>query len=309
MNTVAGTPRHPQGSGDIRKYLHAAEALPTPHGTALKLIEIARNPRATLGDTLQVVRSDPALTGFVLRAAGTARFGGAPGQLDLHQAVRRLGLDVIRAHALALSLISQRTHVRCAGFDYDRFWIGALHQGILTDALARHCIGHAGGDAFSLGLLADVGRLAFATASPRDYTAVLAHAGHDPLALAAAERQRFGFDHHELSAVLLADWQLPSSLADIVYWQHDPEGGGFAPGSTSHRLASILQLAAALSRAALANDTSARNDDALLAPAMLRAAILGLEAGEMHATLADSLPALRDWATLVGLPVPTPLRA
>lgn len=308
MNAGAGTPGHPPGSGDIRKYLHAAEALPTPRGTALKLIETARNPRATLGDTLQVVRSDPALTGFVLRAAGTARFGGAPGQLDLHQAVRRLGLDVIRAHALALSLISQRTQVRCAGFDYDRFWIGALHQGILTDALARHCIGHAGGDAFSLGLLADVGRLAFATASPRDYTAVLAHAGHDPLALAAAERQRFGFDHHELSAVLLADWHLPGSLADIVYWQRDPEGGGFAPGSTSHRLASILQLAAALSRAALAGDAGVRNDDAL-APATLRAAILGLAAGEMQAILADSLPALRDWATLVGLPVPTSLRA
>jgi hypothetical protein len=64
MNTAAGAPAHPQGSGDIRTCLSAAAALPTPHGTALEPIEIGGGPRATLGDTLQVVRSEPALTGL-----------------------------------------------------------------------------------------------------------------------------------------------------------------------------------------------------------------------------------------------------
>ncbi|HRP96206.1 MAG TPA: HDOD domain-containing protein [Rhodocyclaceae bacterium] len=288
--------------GDIRRYLLAAEALPTPHGTAAKLIEIARDERASLDDSVRVLRSDPALTGFVLRAARAARFGATPAGLDLKGAVQRLGLDVIRAHALALSLISQPARPHCPGFDYTRFWIGALHKAVLTEALVRHGVARAAGDAFSLGLLADVGRLAFATASPRAYATVLAQtAGRDD-ELAARERTTFGFDHHELSAVLLADWQLPIALADVVYWQRDPEGGGATAGSTQHRLAGVLQLAEALSRGAL--DAGHDGGDDALALAALRAAILGLEADTMHQILADSLPALRDWTGLVGLPVP-----
>lgn len=291
-----------QVAGDIRKYLRAADALPTPHGTATKLIELARDERASLADNVLVLRSDPALTGFVLRAASAARFGGAPVRLDLKHAVQRLGLDVIRAHALALSLISQPVRPRCQGFDYTRFWVGALHKAVLTEALVRHCGARPGGDAFSLGLLADVGSLAFATASPRQYAQVLADGADTGGALAERERAVFGFDHHELSAVLLADWQLPGALADVVYWQRDPEGSDAAAGSTAHRVAGILQLADVLSRRALDADKDSDDDGA--AQAALRAAILDLDAEAMQQISADSLPALREWADLVGLPLP-----
>lgn len=283
---------------DIRAFLLGAESLPSPRGTALKLIEIANNPKASLDDALRIVKTDPALTGFTLRAAASARFHGMGDKLDLNRAIHRLGLNAIRAHALALSLVSQRDRRNCPGFDYDRFWIGALHTGILTDALAARCVPRTEHDTFSLGLLADVGRLAFATAVPAEYARVITTARNEQRDLADTERSVFGFDHHELSSVLLADWQLPTSLADLVYWQRDPEGGGFAAGSPSHRLASVLQLARMLSDAALDPDAHTP----LQITASLRAAILDLPPDDMAQIVLSARPTLTEWVTLVGLP-------
>ncbi len=290
---------------DIRAFLVGAESLPSPRGTALKLIEIANDPNASLDDALHIVKTDPALTGFTLKAAASARFHGMGDQLDLGRAIQRLGLNAIRAHALTLSLVSQRDLRNCPGFDYSRFWVGALHTGILTEALADRCVPRAGTDTFSLGLLADIGRLAFATAVPAEYAQVICAARPDGVDLADLERDTFGFDHHELSSVLLADWRLPTALADLVYWQSDPEGGGFAAGSPSHRLASVLQLARSLSDAAL--DPAERGDPS--ASTLLRAAILDLAPEEMDDTVTTSIPTLTEWIALVGLPTPPVLQA
>lgn len=292
----------PEVVRDIREFLLGAEALPSPQGTALKLVEIAQAPNASIDDVVRIVKTDPALTGFVLQAAASARFHDMKGVLDLHRAVQRLGLSVIRSHALALSLISRRMTLRCAGFDYERFWVGALHTAILTEALAQECNIRTAIDTFSLGLLADIGRLAFATAAPDEYARVLMAAQAAPDDLSALERQAFGFDHHELSSVLLADWQLPTAMADLVYWQSDPEGGGFAAGSAAYQLVSVLQLARSLSDQTL-NCTHGPNADAL-SSATLRAAILALDRSDMETALAGSVNALRAWTTLVGLPMP-----
>ncbi len=286
--------------GDIRRFLIAAETLPTPRGTALKFIELANNPNVSLQAIARIVRSDPALTGFVLRAATSARFYGMPGTIDVLQAIQRLGLGAVRTHALALSLMTQRPPRPCPHFDYDRFWAGALHTGILTESLAQRCMRRPGADTFSLGLLADIGRLAFATASPDDYGRMLEDRTRSGQPLTLSERQAFGFDHHELSSVLLADWKLPTTLAEIVYWQSDPEGSGFGAGSPNHQLSGVLQLARMLSDAVL----DGRTDADTLASTALRAAILELEPHETHATLGASLPALREWARLVNLPLP-----
>lgn len=287
--------------GDIRHFLLGAEALPTPHGTALKLMEFARDPDTPITEILRVIQSDPALTGFVLRAASAARFHGANEGLDLRRSVLRLGLDTIRSRAVALSLVNQRGRTPCAGFDYPGFWLASLHTGILMESLSLYCEGLDCHDNFSLGLLGSIGRLAFATAAPVEYARLLERAPPPHDDIAALERAAFGFDHHELSSVLLADWGIPTVFAEVVYWQSDPEGGNFTPGSRQHLLASALQLATSLSRLTLGATPPEGEHEA----AALRAAILGLPESTMRAIVSESLPQLSDWARLVGLPAPT----
>lgn len=286
--------------GDIRQFLLDAESLPTPHGTALKLMEFARDPDTPITEILRVIQSDPALTGFVLRAASAVRFHGANEGLDLRRSVLRLGLDTIRSRAVALSLVNQRGSTPCAGFDYPGFWLTSLHTGILMESLSLYCEGLDCHDNFSLGLLSNIGKLTFATAAPADYAHLLEQAPPPHDNTAALERAAFGFDHHELSSVLLADWGIQTVFAEVVYWQSDPEGGNFTPGSRQHLLASALQLAAGLSHLTLGTCVAEGEYEITV----LRAAILGLAEPSMRGIVSESLPQLNDWARLVGLPVP-----
>lgn len=292
-------PRH-EVVHDIRAFLVAAETLPSPQGTALKIADMARDPDVSLEEVIRVIKTDPALTGFVLRAASAARFHAMRGTASVQTAVQRLGLNAIRSHALVLSLIAHSSRLRCEGFDYQQYWVDSLHTGILTERLALAAHSQSANDTFSLGLLSDIGMLAFATAEPETYARLLALARHSRQDIAALEREQFGFDHNELSAVLLVDWQLPTTMADIIYWQRDPEGGGFAPDSTPYLLACVLRLAHSLNRY-LFDPTHAEEH---LANARLRATILEMDFELVRQTLSESLNSLREWTQLVGLPMP-----
>lgn len=295
--------RDPEQTVDnIRRFLLAAEALPSPKGTALRLAELARDPSASIDAMVQVIKSDPALSGFVLRAANAARFGGGERVLDLNRAVVRLGMNAVRSHAMALSLIKDGMRVKCPHFDYAVFWTTSLLIASLMEGLSQRNRDLPPADAFVLGLLARIGKLAFATAAPAEYGAVLErHAEGASASLEALEQHAFGFDHHELSSVLLADWGLPTTLADIVYWQCDPEGGGFSPESRPYRLAGALQLACSLADSCLAP-----GDNQLDAGTVyLRAAVLELSADELTELTEAALVDLREWVNLVGLPLPT----
>lgn len=300
MSVTALPRRRDAVVGDIRAFLVSAENLPSPRGAALQLIQLARDPKVGVNETVRVVKADPALAGFVLHAANAARFAAMPKAVDLQRAVVRLGMNVIRMHALALSVMKQRPPLRCKAFDYDRFWTASLLTGVLMDGLTRSCGGVAAEEAFSLGLLGSIGKLVLATVAPEPYAAVLDEARATNGASAPIEQRTFGFDHHELSAVLLADWDLPTRLADIVYWQRDPEEGGFTADSPSYVLAGALQLAAGLAELTLSSAVSAEQASALY----LRAAILELSPGAVAEVAGEALADLRQWSGLIGVQPP-----
>jgi HD-like signal output (HDOD) protein len=168
------------------------------------------------------------------------------------------------------------------------------------EALARHCGDLPASEAFTLGLLSDIGVLAFATAAPGSYDLALDRAAQFDGPVEEVEQQTFGFDRHELSAVLLADWGIPTALADVVYWQRDPEGGGFQPDSRSYRLACALQLATRLAEVCLSGNADVES----VATVYLRAAILDLSPEEARSLANDALAELPVWIGLVGLPKP-----
>lgn len=289
-----------QVTGNIRDFLLAADELPSPKGAALQLIELARDPEVKIDAVVRVIRSDPALSGFVLRAASAARFGRTERSLDLQQAVIRLGMNIVRAHAVALSLVTNRPKVTSRRFNYTAFWTSSLLNASVMEALARHRGDLPAAEAFTLGLLSEIGMLAFATAAPATYDLALERATNGAESIESVEIETFGFDRHELSAVLLADWGIPTMLADVVYWQRDPEGGGFDPESRSYRLACGLQLATRLTQTCLAPAP----DPEAVGTIYLRAAILDLAPEEARQLATDALAELPMWTELVRLPRP-----
>lgn len=287
-----------QARDDIRAFIGASGELPSPRGVALELMRLTREPETDMRQIARRVMADPALTAFVIRAANSARFIGSPKVIDVPRAVARLGLNMVRVYAIAVSLMQGYRTGRCPGFDYEAYWMRALFAAIAMGEMAPRGAFLQSEEAFALGLLSRVGELCFATAAPQDYAGLLAASGDDEEELARRERDGFGFDHNELTAVLLVEWGIPARLADVVFWQQDPEAGGYGCNAPEHRLASQLQLAVTLARVCLAAPGEA---DARVPALFLRAEIAAMGADELVELSAIVCNEWVVWAADMGL--------
>ena len=81
-------------------------------------------------------------------------------------------------------------------------------------------------EAFTAGLLHDVGKLVMAEALP-GYNVIVAEAPPQR-DLADVERHEFGASHAEVGAYLFGLWGLPYGIVEAVAWHHRPAESGVA---------------------------------------------------------------------------------
>lgn len=212
---------------------------PSPARIALDLLELLDSPEAGISDAAAIVGRDPVLTAKTINIANSPLYRGLRPSVAIEDAIMRTGLQTLAQLALSLSLVSHRP--KCGvGLDLMHYWSAALTRGTAMQAMARHLSGWSAAELFTLGLLADIGRLILACTAPDEY-AQLARTTPDQRELFARERKHFGFDHRQLSTALLQHWSLPEFMALAV----DPNSSAPLNGDTVRftRLRAMLELA------------------------------------------------------------------
>ena len=200
---------------DIVFRLSAANrSLPSPSSIAVELMRGLERRDLGMRDIAQIVRKDPALAARMIRIANSAMFAGFRPAVAIEDAVLRIGTGGLARLAIVISVIGRDKWVQARGFDPQRFWTGSIHRGLLVQQLTRHVGRMHAAEAFSLGLLADIGLLAMVTAFGDEAIPADAGGGFDRLLV--AQRQQFGFDQTDASAALLAHWGFPEPLAQAV---------------------------------------------------------------------------------------------
>jgi diguanylate cyclase (GGDEF)-like protein len=223
--------------------------LPSPKGVALRLMELAGREDSSVGEMTRVLHGDPALAGRVIKAANSAARGGGRAAVSIGDAVVRLGMRSVRQLAMSFSLIDQNRQGESRRFDFDAFWARSIATGTVADRLARHGKVIVPDEAFTLGLLLDIGELALATLYPVEFDRLADETSPGPEAPPAQrerERRSFGIDRDALTALMLEDWLIPQALVDGVR-ARDPEAAAGKPERLK-RLGELLALADAVAR-------------------------------------------------------------
>lgn len=189
--------------------------VPMREGTALELLRFLDQPEVSAAHVAQRVGTDPVLAARCLHLANSPYFGLGGRVGDLSQAVVLLGISVIRALALttAAGLFGDQR------FMPDGFWDHSVAVAAAASLLARYR-GLPVGEAFSAGLLHDVGAALLFRHDRERYEVVLAAAGLDEGRRCALERAVFGLDHAEAGAIALGAWGLPVHLVESVRQHH-----------------------------------------------------------------------------------------
>ncbi len=194
--------------------LIATGRLPSPSGTAQAIIKLVQQDDATVQQVAQLVKADPALSGSILGFANSAAFGARRSVATVQDAALLMGMQSIRNIALSLSLLTQYRQGQCLGFEYPRYWSQSLAVAVALAALTERERTAPPEEAFTLGLLSDIGSLALACAWPDNYTECLSQSQGKPLL--KLEQQHFAIDHNALCLMLLTEWGLPAPFIEAL---------------------------------------------------------------------------------------------
>jgi len=198
-------------------------ALSTPPpfpAIAMKVLELLGHDEDI--DVREVVRwlqADPVFAGEMLRVANSALYGLRNEIRSVHQATINLGLDFVKAVAITVGL---RAYVKSAVKMpvLRRCWTHSMACGILAQELANACF-MKGDEAYTAGLLHDIGRMGLLAAYPVEYANVLSVALENSLDILHCERELFDVDHCQAGAWLSDQWKLPAQLGNIAKHHHD----------------------------------------------------------------------------------------
>jgi two-component system, cell cycle response regulator len=279
--------------------LRGSGQLPSPKGVAFAVMEVCRREDATMDAVANVVQTDPALAGRLLRLANSAARAGRA-VASVREAIVRLGLGTVRQVSLGFSLVDQYRDGPCEAFNYEDFWSRSLLMALAARELGELSRAASPDDLFACGLLAGIGSLALATVYPAEYSEVLRRAHREGGSLVALERQILQIDHNECTAELMRDYGIPKALAEPVFYHERPEASGFVEGSRPHRIVHLFFLASRIANLGLASDCG-RGES--ISELMLLGGKIGLDADDLGALVDRIVQEWHEWSEMLQVPV------
>ena len=189
----------------LRGLAGSVDGLPSLPRIYGDLTEALESPNCGAEELSAVVCRDPALAAKILQLVNSSFFGLPRQVTSLPEAVTYLGVTTLRSLVLSTEALSLfRPAARAAGLDADA--LAARAVATATEA-ARLAEPAGRSDAFTAGLLSDVGLLLLAAKAPE---------------LLRRDESDLGFTHGGLGAYLLGLWGLPPKVVEAVAFHHDP---------------------------------------------------------------------------------------
>lgn len=199
--------------------LAGVEDLHSPPAIAQRVLDITRRVDFDIRELTETVTADPAISAKVLRLVNSASYGLPREVTSVHQAVTIVGQRTLRLVVLTFSIVEKLTK-GLGDRMYAAYWRTSLTTAVVAAKLSRSLRGVQPDEAYSAGLLCDLGALAFAQLAPDDYPELYATHAHDE-ALLRLEREAFGCSHADLGARLLERWGLARECCSAVLYHHE----------------------------------------------------------------------------------------
>lgn len=227
--------------------------LPSPPGVGMAILKLTEADDFSVADISHAIQTDPALTGRILKFTNSARSVSVSPITTVDEAVVRVGVQSIRTVVLGFSLISAYSEGACEAFDYGRFWSESLARAVGAKRLSQSIGLAVPAEAYSIGLLSGIGRLALASVHSAEYSKVIGRSGGEPRMLLKFENEAFAIDHGQAGACLLRDWGLPEShcrAVDLIERDYDPE----AEEAATQDLVAVVRLATRIAEVCVAGE-------------------------------------------------------
>lgn len=192
-----------------------------------RVMELVSNPSSSAAELSMVIAHDPGLTSRVLRLVNSAYYGFPKQISSVQQAIMILGFTTMRGLVLSTSIFKIFTPKESSSgktLDYREFWKHSLSTALCARVVAQAVGITDVGDAFSCGILHDIGKVVLDQYSHSDYVEVFGSLkkSYTSKQLIYAEENIIGVNHADIGYRLADQWNLPLNLSESIRCHHKP---------------------------------------------------------------------------------------
>jgi putative nucleotidyltransferase with HDIG domain len=185
------------------------------------IIALIDDDRAGAKKLVDLIERDQALTARLLRLANSAFFGQARKVSTIPRAVLLLGFSTVRNLALGVK-VWDTLGTGVSRKELEALWAHSVQVAALARTIARTQRQVNPDEAFTTGLLHDVGQLVLALRFKELYWDTVRKSTSTEH-LTGLEQSTLGVEHAEVGSWLLEAWNLPAVMVEAVRRHHDLE--------------------------------------------------------------------------------------
>jgi len=197
---------------------HSGE-LPALPRAASHILAVIENPRTTATKLEKAIALDQALTAKVLRIANSPFYGAVRDIKTVSEAVIRLGFVTIRNWTLVAATKSVFL-TPGAGLLFQKIWRQSVLSAMASQLVAQKLRDQEPETVFLGGLMQNIGQLVLARAETELFHEIVERSASRQVPYHVIEREMLGFDHGELGAILIREWNLSRDLEEAVRFHH-----------------------------------------------------------------------------------------
>jgi len=229
-------PETPAGAERALRVIRAIEApqtnLPTLPAVAIEISRLTHSETSSAGDLERLILTDQALAAKVLGVANSAYYGVRETITTIRQAVVLIGLVELQDLVLGVSVIGLfNPKVEAQGVSIKDLWAHSIAVAASAAALAAASPRPLTAEnAFTAGLLHDLGKPLLLTLFPDYFAQVVAHARSHTRPFIEAERAIVGVTHDALGDLYTRAAFFPERLQVGIGDHHEPALKADPPG-------------------------------------------------------------------------------
>ena len=223
----------------IQRMVSRIRTFPARPTVYLELMRELRSVNASAQTVGELVSQDFAISTKLIQLINSAAFGLSQPVSTPEDAVLLLGMETTASLVLGIEAFSRLDKMKPMYFAMDRLWSHSQTIARYARQIAEKVTNDRGiaRDAYTAGLLHDIGKLALSLNLEGDYKAAVNAAHEKNLPLHEVEKEMLGATHAEAGAYLLAVWGLPGGIVEGVARHHQAARhftGGFTSGVAVH---------------------------------------------------------------------------
>ncbi len=211
----------------VKKILRSIELMRPIPMVITRILRSLDEPGSSAGYISEIIGLDQALAANVLQAANSAFLGYGPSCATLKEAVMRLGYKRIRTLVLAVAA-SRGMDQTLAGYNMATgdMWSHSVATAVAAQWFARAINYPEPEEAYSAGLLHDIGKIVLNKFAEEEYRWVFTNQQKKSETFWEAERKAFGVDHAYIGSLMAQKWTFPMVLINSIQFHHEPAAAG-----------------------------------------------------------------------------------